>query len=227
MLLVACARPAPAQRLLPPDPSVAIGNVVAFDGFVDETGQPFVRPSDGPARPWVVSPMYTRCPHTCSAITTALKRALAESGLPRDDYRVLSFSFDPAESAQGLQDFRVRMALPPEWRTLRAGDAAALERTLTALDFRTISTGDGGFDHPNLAAVLDPDMRLAAYVFGVTFAPVDLGSAVRRARAGVSVFDRWRTSMFFFAVVGFAASASLFVSLWSRRRRGGASGSTH
>ena len=219
LALLACARPAPAQRLLPPDPSVAIGNAVAFDGFVDETGRPFVRPADDAARPWVVSPMYTRCPHTCSAIATALKRALAESGLQPDSYRVLSFSFDPAETATGLQDFRARMALPPEWQTLRAGDVAALQRTLTAIDFRTISTGDGGFDHPNLVAVLAPDMRLAGYVFGVTFTPDELGGVVRRARSGVSVLDRWRPVVFFFAVIGFAVSGTLFLWLWSRRRR--------
>ena len=219
LLLLVGAGPAPAQRLLPPDPSVAIGNVVSFDGFVDEAGRPFVRPVDGPARPWVVSPIYTRCPHTCSAITTTLKRALAESGLQPDTYRVLSFSFDPAETATGLQDFRVRMGLPPDWLTLRAGDGAALERTLRAIDFRTISTGDGGFDHPNLVAVLAPDMRLAGYVFGVTFTPDELGGVVRRARSGVSVLDRWRPVVFFFAVIGFAASGTLFLWLWSRRRR--------
>jgi len=219
LLLLAAARPAPAQRLLPPDPSVAIGNAVAFDGFVDETGRPFVRPAADVARPWVVSPIYTRCPHTCSAITTALKRALAESGLQPDSYRVLSFSFDPAETATGLQEFRTRMGLPPDWLTLRAGDGAALERTLRAIDFRTISTGDGGFDHPNLVAVLAPDMRLAGYVFGVTFAPDELGVVVRRARTGVSVLDRWRPVVFFFAVIGFAASGALFLWLWSRRRR--------
>jgi cytochrome oxidase Cu insertion factor (SCO1/SenC/PrrC family) len=227
LLFLSAARPAPAQRLLPPDPSVAIGNVVAFDGFVDELDRPFVRPSEGPARPWVVSPMYTRCPHTCSAITTALKRALAESGLQPDAYRVLSFSFDPAETAQALQDFRARMALPPEWQTLRAGDVAALQRILTAIDFRTISTGDGGFDHPNLVAVLAPDMRLAAYVFGVNFAAEDLGTAVRSARAGGSVLDRWRPVLFFFAAVGFMASAALFLGLLSRRRRVGTATPAH
>jgi len=221
LLLLIGVCPVQAQRLLPPDPSVAIGNVVTFDGFVDETGRPFVRPADDVARPWVVSPIYTRCPHTCSAITTALKRALAESGLQPDSYRVLSFSFDPAETATGLRDFRVRMGLPPDWLTLRAGDGAALERTLRAIDFRTISTGGGGFDHPNLVAVLAPDMRLAGYVFGVSFAPDELGGVVRRARAGVSVLDRWRRVLFFFAVIGFAASGALFLWLWSRRRRVG------
>ncbi len=171
--------------------------------------------------------MYTRCPHTCSAITTALKRALAESGLQPDAYRVLSFSFDPAETAQGLQEFRARMALPPDWQTLRAGDVAALQRTLTAIDFRTISTGDGGFDHPNLVAVLAPDMRLAGYVFGVNFAAEDLGTAVRNARAGVSVLDRWRPVLFFFAAVGFMASAALFLGLLSRRRRVGTATPAH
>jgi len=219
LAVVSVAVAARAQTLLPPDPARVVGKVVPFDGFVDESGADFsFSQVDQDGRPWVVSPMYTRCPHTCSAITTALRRALEQSGLAESDYHVLSFSFDPQESAEGLQSFRAKMNLPPGWRTLRARDPAALERTLRSLDFRTITLADGVFEHPNLVAVLTPDRRLAAYVFGVNFAPGELARAVRRARDGVSAFDRGRIYLFFFAAVGFAASAAVFVFLLARRR---------
>lgn len=222
-LLLGIATGGSTETLLPPDPSRTIGEVISFAGFVDEAGRDFASAAGtadarGQPAPWVVSPIYTRCMHTCSALTTSLKRALADSGTDPAAYRVLSFSFDPAETAEGLHAFRAKANLPPDWLTLRAGDAQALARTLNSLDFRTIALGDGQFQHPNLVAILAPDMRLASYVFGVNFSPGDLGRAIRRARSGVSWLDAWRSSLFFFAAIGFLASAIVFVFLLYRRR---------
>jgi protein SCO1/2 len=209
--------------LLPPDSGRTIGGRIPFAGFVDENGNDFspletdAGPSGNP-RPWIVSPMYTRCPHTCSAITTALRSALQRSALDPAEYRILSFSFDPHETAAGLQAFRARMRLPAEWLTLRARDPAALDRTLAGLDFRTITVAGNEFEHPNLVAVLAPDMRLTGYIFGINFSSAELARAVRRARAGVSAFDAWRAALFFFAAVGFLVSALLFGTLVARRR---------
>jgi cytochrome oxidase Cu insertion factor (SCO1/SenC/PrrC family) len=218
-----CATAALGQTLLPPDPSTTVGNVVGFDGFIDENGRALstLLPRDEldrDPRPWIVSPMYTRCPHTCSAITAALRRALDQSGLAPAEYRVLSFSFDPQETDDGLREFRARMQLPPDWLTLRARDPKTLQRTLAALDFHTIAMDGGNFDHPNLVAILAPDMRLAAYLFGINFSAADLARTVRRARDGVSPVDTWRPYLFLFAALGFLASASVFVLLLSRRR---------
>ena len=75
-----------AQTLLPPDPSKTVGGSVSFEGFVDENGRDvaslLARPTGrSPARPWIVSPIYTRCPFTCSPITSALRSALEGVGL--------------------------------------------------------------------------------------------------------------------------------------------------
>jgi cytochrome oxidase Cu insertion factor (SCO1/SenC/PrrC family) len=217
------AVPCAGETLLPPDPGVSIGRQVSFEGFVDENDRPFAAGSAAAEQaeeplPWIVSPMYTRCPHTCSALTTALRRALDLSGLQATEYRVLSFSFDPRETGEGLRTFRDRLDIPPPWPTLRAGDAASLQRTLASLDFRTVARGDGEFDHPNLVAVLTPDLELAGYVFGVNFSPTELARTVRRARSGISWIDRWQTAAFFVAAVGFVSSTLAFVFLWHRRR---------
>ncbi len=215
---------ATAGTLLPPDPARAVGNVVPFDGFADENGRPLAslvtkaeRQRD--PRPWIVSPMYTHCPHTCSALTAGLRRAVDQSGLSPSEYRIVSFSFDPQETDERLRQFRARMHLPSSWLTLRADDPLSLQRTLRSLDFRTISTADGDFDHPNLVAVLAPDQRLASYLFGVDFSPSALARAVRRARNGISPVDSWRPYLFFFAVVGFAGSAMVFGMLMRRRKK--------
>ena len=196
---------------------------MSFDGFVDANGRELseVLPQaerERDARPWIASPMYTRCPGTCSAVTAGLQRALDQSGLSPTEYRVVSFSFDPQETDRGLREFRERMHLPSTWLTLRARTPEALERTLKSLDFRTITRGEGDFEHPNLLVVLAPDQRLAGYLFGITFSPSELARAVRRARHGVSAIDSWRPYLFLFAVLGFLSSAFGFAVLLSRRR---------
>jgi len=210
--------------LLPPDPTTTVGHVVPFDGFVDADGREFAAllpqaERERDARPWIVSPMYTRCPGTCSALTAEVRRALDQSGLAPTDYRIVSFSFDPHETADGLREFRDRMQLPSSWLTLRARTPAALERTLKSLDFRTITRGDGNFDHPNLVAVLAPDQRLAGYLFGIAFSPTELARAVRRARDGVSAADAWRPYAFLFAALGFLGSAWVLALLLAQRRK--------
>jgi cytochrome oxidase Cu insertion factor (SCO1/SenC/PrrC family) len=210
---------ATASTLLPPDAATTIGQRIPFDGFVDENSHAFSeRQLERDPRPWIISPMYTRCLGTCPAITANLHRALDQSGLAASEYRVLSFSFDPNETADGLRQFRSRMQLPADWLLLRTRDPQALERTLKSLDFRTITMEDGNFEHPNLVAVLAPDRRLVAYLFGVNFSAADLAGTVRRARAGVSDIDAWRPYIFFIAVLGFVISGLLFVWLLSKRR---------
>jgi len=213
-----------AGTLLPPDPSRAIGNRVPFDGFTDENGRPLASLATSAEmqrdpRPWIVSPMYTHCPHTCSALTAGLQRALDRSGLAPSEYRIVSFSFDPEETDERLRAFRARMHLPESWVTLRARDPSSLQATLRSLDFRTISTADGDFDHPNLVAILAPDRRLASYLFGIEVSPRALARDVRRARNGVTPVDSWRPYLFFFATFGFVGSAVAFgVLLWRRTR---------
>jgi cytochrome oxidase Cu insertion factor (SCO1/SenC/PrrC family) len=218
LLLALLCSAARATTVLPPDPDLAIGQEISLDGFVDQNGDlpPAARVD---ARPWIVSPMYTRCPTTCSVITAALKAALQRSGLRPSEYHVLSFSFDPRETDASLAEFRARMQLPPEWLTLRASDPAALERTMRRLDFRTIELDGGRFEHPNLVAVLDPGRRVVGFVYGVNPSPGALAGVAARARNGAAALDRWRPYGFFLAAVGLLASAAVFLNLLSRRRR--------
>ena len=219
LVVLNAATLATASTLLPPDTATTIGQRIPFDGFVDENDNALSQQQlERDPRPWIISPMYTRCLGTCPAITATLRRALDQSRLAASEYRVLSFSFDPNETNDGLRQFRTRMQLPADWLVLRAGDAQALERTLKSLDFRTITMEDGNFEHPNLVAVLAPDRRLVGYVFGVNFTAADLAGTVRRATAGVSPVDAWRPYIFAIAALGFCASGLLFVWLLSARR---------
>jgi cytochrome oxidase Cu insertion factor (SCO1/SenC/PrrC family) len=213
-----------AQTLLPPDPSQTVGRSVSFEGFVDEQGRDAASLIDAPGgssapRAWIISPIFTRCQFTCVPITTALRSALRESGLRPTEYRVLSFSFDPEETSEGLQAFRTAIQLPADWLTLRAGSSGALERTLKSLDFRTIKMGDGQFAHPNLIVLLAPDMRLTEYIFGVTFSPTQLAAAVRAARTGGSWWRGGHSYLLVISTIGLLVSTFVFFTILLRRRR--------
>jgi len=218
LLALLCCAAARATTMLPPDPDVAIGQEIFFDGFVDQN-EDLLPAARADARAWIVSPMYTRCPTTCSATTAALKAALQRSGLRPSEYHAVSFSFDPRETAASLAEFRARLHLPPDWLTLRASDPAALERTMRRLDLRTIELDGGRFEHPNLVAVLDPSRRVVGFVYGVSPSASELARLVATARNGASALDRWRPYGFFFAAVGLLASTAAFLSLLGHRRR--------
>jgi cytochrome oxidase Cu insertion factor (SCO1/SenC/PrrC family) len=218
LAVLARAASVPAQPVLSPDPAAAIGRRLDLTRFADERGTPFATrraamDGAGRATPWIVSPIYTRCRATCSPLTAVLKRVLGEAGLRPADYAVLSLSFDPDERAEDLAAFRERMALPAGWLTLRATDGAALDGALAALDFRTVALAGGQLDHPNLVAILTPDLRVSEYLLGLDLRAGQLVGALERARAGGAGRRAWKGPLFAACVLGFVASA--FVFAWS------------
>ena len=99
-----------AQTALPPDESRTLGEPVADAVFVAADGSPFaIRSLAG--KPVVVSPIFTRCQHTCPTITSNLKRTVAQVGVAGEDFEVLSVSFDVADAVKAIKagkvEFRV------------------------------------------------------------------------------------------------------------------------
>lgn len=218
ILLAALASPAMGDGLPWPNQSESVGREIRFDGFVDDAGHRFSGDA-ADMRPWIVCPIYTRCPTTCSALTAALKTSLASSELRSSEYRVLVLSFDAQESDASLADFRARMRLPSDWTVVRAENGAALERVLRALDFRTIELDDGRIEHPNLVAVLDAQQRVSGYVYGLTLPPSELTRAVHTARDGDATADLLRSYPIAAAAIGLLASATIFLAAIRRGRR--------
>lgn len=78
--------------------------------------------------PTLLLPIFTRCTGTCPMTAHYLKRALAGAGTA---FRVVVFSFDAADTADDLREFRDRFALPAEWLVVRSGDAGRRARSST------------------------------------------------------------------------------------------------
>jgi len=206
-----------AQTALPPDESRTLGVPVADAVFVDAQGSALaVRSLAG--RPVVVSPIFTRCHHTCPTITASLKRAVARVGVPGEDFEVLSVSFDVSDTPEDLARYRARMDLPEAWKLARA-DGEALLPFLDSIDFRFISSPDGGFTHPNLVVVLSPELTVSKYLYGTAFEPDDLRAALALARGEGSALHRFAPYLFAVGVPG-ALLAAFAVALLISRARG-------
>lgn len=166
-------------------------------------------------KPVIVSPIFTTCPHTCSMITESLRDALRQIGEPGVGYYVLTVSFDPADDSAAMRAYRERMQLPAEWRvaTARPDQLALL---LGALDFTVTPMEGGGFAHPNLVAVLRPDLRIAQFVHGVMFEPADVRAALSDAAEEASLVRRFRWVLVSISVLALAA---VLLTLRATRKR--------
>lgn len=205
-----------AQTALPPDESRTLGQPVADAVFVDANGEALAIGSLA-GKPVVVSPIFTRCHHTCPTITANLKRAVAEVGAPGADFEVLSVSFDVADTPEDLARYRQRMDLPEAWKLARA-DAEALLPFLDSLDFRFISDPSGGFTHPNLIAVLSPELVVTKYLYGKVFDPNDLRAALALARGEGSLLQALSPYLFVAGVLGSLAAAFAVALLLGRAK---------
>jgi protein SCO1/2 len=206
-----------AQTLLPPNESAVLGRPVADAVFVDDAGKE-IGVSTLAGRPIVVSPIFTRCRHTCSTITKSLAHALAALGEPAVDFEVLSLSFDAGDTPDDLARYRQRMKLPPGWRLARA-DSEQLLPFLDSFDFRFISESDGGFTHPNLVVVLEPDLTISRFIYGTAYESEVLGDAIEAARRGGSGLRAFGPLLFTGAVAGALLAALAMGMILHRMRR--------
>ncbi len=218
LLVVVAGAASDARAALPPDESRTLGRPVADAVFTDAQGRELaVRSLAG--RPVVVSPIFTRCHHTCPTITASLKQAVAQIGVPGEDFEVLSLSFDVADTPEDLARFRRRMGLPEAWKLARAGSEVLLP-FLDSLDFRFISDANGGFTHPNLVVVLSPELSVAKYLHGTAFAADDLRDALALARGEGAWLHALGPYLFVGGALGALAAALAVALRVGRPRRG-------
>lgn len=204
-----------ASAQAPPDEKKAIGTQMPDVTFIADNDSTF-RLSAMWGKPVIVSPIFTSCPSACPMITESLRDALRDVGEPGVGYNVLTVSFDPADDPAAMRAYREQMGLPKGWRlaTLSAADLATF---LDAIDFHVTALEEGGFAHPNVIAVLGPDLKVASYVHGVMFESAELNAAMEAAARKASLVTRFRPVLL--AVSATGALAVLCVLYVTRRRR--------
>jgi protein SCO1/2 len=153
--------------------------------FTDDAGRAATLPS---GKPTVLVLAYMRCESLCDLVLRGLVDSLARSGLqPGADFHAVTVSIDPADTpAQaGLRKQALLQKLNQpraEWPFL-VGKEPEIRRLADALGFRYVSDGRQ-FAHPAVVFILTPDGRIARYLYGVQFRPLDLKLALAEASRG-------------------------------------------
>jgi protein SCO1/2 len=160
--------------------------------FFDEDGEPLAL-QELFDRPIVLTLVYYRCPGICTPLLQEVARVADHCDLvPGEDYRLVTISFDPKETAELAQPKKVNMLaemtnhqVPPDgWRFL-TGDAENIRRITEAVGFRYAPDKNSvDFVHAATVIFLSPGGMIARYLNGTQFNPADLKLAVIDASEG-------------------------------------------
>lgn len=130
--------------------------------------------------PVIVLPVYTRCTMSCPVLARMLVQQTAQiNGGP--PYRVLIFSFDPADDAQALRQFRVQKKLPSAWILVRSG-AADIRRFCDFFHYSVLTEGSVMI-HTNQMFLLDRNFQWRATFVDQNWNAADLRTWMRRAES--------------------------------------------
>lgn len=205
--LLALASPAHGDTARPPilrdvDFTQRIGAQLPLDTPLrDERGRAVtLREYFAGGRPVVLVPAYYRCPQLCGLVQNGLVSALRALTLDVGrDFEVVTFSFDPGESADlaaakkaAMLDAYRRQGAEAGFHFL-TGDAGPIRHLTEAIGFRyAYDDARREFAHASGLVVLTPGGVASHYLYGVEFAPRDLRLALVEASAGTlgSAVDR-------------------------------------
>jgi protein SCO1/2 len=154
------------------------GKQVAAIDWIDETNTTH-NLSQFAGYPLVVLPIFTRCRTACVQNVAQLKKALATSTADPRQFRVLLFSFDASDSAAVLAKYRDRESLPLNW-SIGSASQPNIDALLDSLGFRVGKAGSE-FIHPNMVLFLDPNLRVAHWIYGTDYATSEIDTALRIA----------------------------------------------
>jgi len=152
--------------------------------------------------PVVLLPIYTHCPRACVTNVACLKEAVSGATADSTRFRVLLFSFDPADAPDILARYRLRERIPLSW-SLGTGLPGETRALLESIGFQYGKAGRE-FAHPNMVIFLDSDLRLAKWIYGSEYSARDFDAALQVAAGG----NDWigRHSDLLYALLLFALS---------------------
>ncbi len=168
----------------------------------DEQGERYSLLSLFTTKPVLLLPIYTSCPHSCSAITEGWKAALERLGEPGKSLMVVTFSFDHRDTPKDLAQFRRRWHLPKESWAVVSADSAEIATLLNAIGMPVRWDPRAQiYTHPNLAVFLTASGVISSYYVGIEPDPLDIRNAITAAsqnQLGASWLDRAWTQCFLY-----------------------------
>ncbi|HWE72339.1 MAG TPA: SCO family protein [Stellaceae bacterium] len=157
--------------------------------LADEAGRTVTLGSFFIDRPVIVVLDYLHCKTLCGFVLDDLVRTTAQVPLtPGRDYDVVAISIDPhdtpADSRAAREQFLVRTAHPGGWHFLTGSDAS-VRQIADAIGFPYLyDAGAGQYAHPAGITIASPDGRIARYLLGIDYPPLDLRLALTEAARG-------------------------------------------
>jgi protein SCO1 len=157
--------------------------------FYDEGGAPAELGNYFHGRPVVLVLGYYQCPNLCSTLMEGVVETLARAGLPRDVYRLVEVSINPAETPE----LAARKKLSYRPMSGRHGsDMHLLTGGRSAIDLLAQTVGfNYDYDeqlrqyiHPAGFVMATADGRISRYFLGVRFDPDDIKAAMQQAESG-------------------------------------------
>ena len=152
--------------------------------LLDETGREFVL-GDVMGKPLILLFSYYTCDGACQTANQALALQLAQVTrfTAGQDYRVLTVSFDKADTIKSLQTFAERLNVTG---SLRQGWRHAILKHESDIKTLTESVGikyfwsyrDDLFMHPNVLLFVSPKGRVVRYLYNYISAPKDIELAI-------------------------------------------------
>lgn len=167
-----------------------LGNVIPLDlPFRDEAGnlttlRALVK------RPTILSLVYFECPGVCTPLLSALAKVAGELKMrPGVDYDIITVSFDETETpeiaAQKKFNYLQTIGKPfpaEAWHFL-TGDLQSIKQLTDAVGFAFKRDGED-FIHPTTLIVLSPQGKIARYLYGANYLPLDVQLALVEASEG-------------------------------------------
>jgi protein SCO1 len=175
-----------------------------------------IRISDYKGKILILHPMFTHCQSTCPFIFSRLSAAMnALSTAERNDFEVLSFSFDPAETSESLAKFEKMF----HWKVVRA-DPGTVQQLLASLDYRTLQLNASNYEHPNLVFVIGKNGVLRDYIYGSDLTSNRLTAILRSSEGNAWNLSESKPYIYIVALIGLLISTFVVASHLSKVQRG-------
>lgn len=169
----------------------AIGKRVSNYDFIDQDGNLFNLKGLG-GRPFIVSFIYTACPHTCSLITGSLlsgvKKAKEKLG---EDVYVLTIGFDTEnDTPSRMKEYGLRFTDDFSRFKFLSADKTTIEDMTREFGFYYRKVEDGTYEHANMVSLVDSEGRIYRHIYGVTLKPAEIITSLKEMGSGKPSFGR-------------------------------------
>lgn len=141
--------------------------------------------------PTVIVPVFFSCPGACNTLQSSVAMVLPQIDLiPGKDFRVITISFDETDTPELAKRKKnnymaaMNFQFPEQEWVYLTGELESIQNFMQSIGFPYTRLGIGNFAHPLGVVVLAPNGKVARYLYGQNFMPVDFTMALTEAAEG-------------------------------------------